>query len=107
MRGDKMVDNIDFDAQLDKTEEVFISYNEELVKLKEVFYNKYDRSIIIGLLHLIQRTGHPTDQKQAEEFEKGYNSDNVDVVSLRWFKKAYIRYNEAFMNKLNGKEDVL
>lgn len=105
MPRDKTSSNDKLDEQLEKTSSAHISYDEQLTLLKEIFYDTYERSIVIGVLTVIKKQGHSIDQTAAENFIEPYEAGNLDETQIKWFKKAYRRYNESLMDFLNNQEE--
>ena len=105
MLGDKNSSNNKLDEQLKITTDCHVVYDEQLMILKEIFYDTYEKSIVIGVLGIIKKLGHTVDQKQAEKFISQYEADNLDESQIKWFKKVYSRYNEPLIEFLNKEEE--
>lgn len=105
MLWDKTSSNDKLDEQLERTTDAHISYDEQLAILKEIFYDTYEKSIVIGVLTVIKNQGHSIDQTAAEKFIGPYQAGNLDETQIKWFKKAYRRYNKSLMDFLNNKEE--
>lgn len=94
-----------FDKQLDKTIKKGTQYTLYREKLKKMFCDKYDRVAINKLLYSLEKKGHPSEQKFAEQFKKHYTSNNYDEKEIEEFQRLFRKYKESIINDLENSLD--
>ena len=91
----------EFDQKIDTVEKLKIPYDIELEELKDMFLDYFEQELVMSLLGLIINKGHLSDRERAKLFKIGYENNNFTVSDIKWFKKAFIRYNDLLMSELN------
>ena len=94
-----------FDKQLDKTIKKGTQYTLYREKLKKMFCDKYDRVAINKLLYSLEKKGHPSEQKFAEQFKKHDTSNNYDKKEIEEFQRFFRKYKESIINDLENSLD--
>lgn len=102
MRTQRERDILRLDAQLGVTEKAHRDFGNENEKLKEIFRDCFDENIIVSFLKYVNKVGGESEKVYAMKFKEAYDGDNFDDVNVKWFKNTYRRYNEQFLNELNG-----
>lgn len=94
----------DFDKQLSKTLNLLKTCSREREKLKELFYNEYDKVTIVSLIKLVSKRGHPSEAIFVEKFGDEYKSGNFDEVEISQFKRLFDKYKPDLIQMLEEED---
>ena len=89
--------------KLRRTEKAHARYVRDLDGLKDAYYEIYDHKTVELLIEVVGEKGHPGEKAFATEFHIRYESENIDDIDIRKFKKFMSIYRDVFLEKRNKK----